>query len=228
MGLGQQTRLKNRCTGIEGGGHINCAHQPVFGNPQGYLHEGSRDHRGRQQDAGISPAGIGPADIGPAGISAQFGDALAHGAVPFIGAARIDIEAGGRRAEVEHVDGRQQGVQGAGQYRFARAPTPGDDDAAEARIDGGQQQGQLEDAVAGDGRQGETAGGGTGIAMAQSRGGGWVGRFGAATGRGGDAAGRGGGGRVGAAAGDHGERVAPGPGVACGSLADQGSLIRAL
>ena len=100
-------------------------------------------------------------------------------------------------------------MQGAGQHRFARAPAPGDDDAAEARIDGGQQQGQFEDAVAGDGSQGETAGGGTGIVVAQSRGGGWVGCGGAATGRGGGAAGRGGGGRVGAAAGDHGEKVGP-------------------
>ena len=60
---------------------------------------------------------------------------------------------------IEHVDGRQQGMQAPGQHRFACAPATGNNHAAETRIHRGQQQGQLEGAVAGDRCQGKGAGG---------------------------------------------------------------------
>ena len=50
-------------------------------------------------------------------------------------------------------------MQAPGQHGFARAPATGNDHAAEARIHSGQQQGQLEGAMAGDRCQGKGAAG---------------------------------------------------------------------
>ena len=143
MGFGQQPWLKNSLATGQRSRHIDRAHQPVFGNAQRHLHEGRRHHCGGQQGAGIGARGIG----------SQFGEPNAGCLVPVIGPLGIDVE--GLAAHIEHVDRRQQGVQTASQHRLPSATTTGDHHPAQAWIDRGQQQGQLEGAVAGDGGEGK-------------------------------------------------------------------------
>ncbi len=149
VGLGQQPRLEHRLAAGQGGGHIHRAQQPVFGDAQRHLHEGGGDHAGGQQGLGVAATGVG----------AQLLQPLAHGLVPVVGALGIHVEGLHRRAaQIEHVDGRQQGVQAPGQHRLAGAAAAGDHHAAKAGVHGRQQQGQLEGAVAGDRRQRKGAG----------------------------------------------------------------------
>ena len=151
VGFGQQARLKHRRPAAREAATSTDPSSRSSVMPSGTCTKGAAHHLGGQQGGGIGPAGIAP----------QLGDALGGWPRPTPrGGAGSTWRRGGAWPQVEHVDRRQQGVQAPGQHRFARAPTPGDHHPAQARIHGRQQQGQLEGAVAGDGRQGEGAGGG--------------------------------------------------------------------
>ena len=158
MGLRQQARLEHRLATGQRGGDIHRAHEAVFGDAERHLHKRSRNHPGGQQGGRVAARGISP----------QLGEAAAGGFIPVVGALGIDVQARGNRltgdgwAQIQNVDRRQQGMQPARQHRFAGAAATGDHHPAQARIHGGQQQGQLEGAVASDGRQGKGAGGGAG------------------------------------------------------------------
>jgi hypothetical protein len=167
----QQTGLKHGLAAGQRGGDIHRSHQTVFGDAQGHLHEGGRDHLGGQQGRRIAAAGV----------SAQGHQAAAGGVIPVIGATRIDIQGrragltGAGRAQIEHIDRRQQGVQAAGQHRFAGAAATSNHHAPEAGVDRRQQQRQLQRAVAGDGGQREGAGGAVAADSAGNHGRRWAG-----------------------------------------------------
>lgn len=63
--------------------------------------------------------------------------------------------------DIKNVDWRQQCMQAPGQDGFAGAASAGDHHTAQAGINGGQEQGELQGAVAGDGGQGKGPGGST-------------------------------------------------------------------
>ena len=77
--------------------------------------------------------------------------------VPFLGVLWIEVAAY-TSFGIEDVDRWQQGVQSSGKDGFAGAASTGDHHAAQARVNGSEQQGELEGAVAGDRGQGKGSG----------------------------------------------------------------------
>ena len=112
VGIRQQARLEHGAAAGQGRGHIHRTHQPVFGDPQGDLHEGCRDHPGGRLTA----------------------DALPGGGIPLLRVLRIEV-ATDAVVDIEDVDGRQQRMEATGQNGFTGAAPAGDHHAAEAWID---------------------------------------------------------------------------------------------
>ena len=92
VGIGEQPGLEHRTATGQGGCNIHSAHQAVFGDAKGDLHEGGGNHRG--------------------GCFAC--DPLTGGVVPFIRVLGIEVAAH-TPIGIEDVDRGQQGMQAPGQ-----------------------------------------------------------------------------------------------------------------
>ena len=98
VGFRQEPRLEHSTAARQGSGNIHGTDEPIFGDAQRDLHEGCRQHAGGKLACRIPTVGHGlPGDL-----------------IPFVRALGVKIAAC-RALDVEHVNGRQQGVKAPSQ-----------------------------------------------------------------------------------------------------------------
>ena len=136
VGVRQKPGLEHGAAAGQRGGHIHGAHQAVLGDAEGDLHEGGWNYR-RGRIAG---------------------DPVTGGVVPLLRVLRVEVAAHAA-LDIQNVDRREQGVQAPCQHRLAGATATCDHHATQAGIHRGQQQSQLQRAVASDRRQRKGPGG---------------------------------------------------------------------
>ena len=163
VGLGQQTGLEHRHTGAQRSSHIHGPQQAIFAEPEGNLNEGGWNHATWN------------------GIGCHRRQSLARDGVPVVGAFGIGVA-----TALDDLDGGQQGMEAPCQHGFPGAPAAGNHHTTEAWVHGRQQQGQLQQGVTADGRQGKLLVGpgppplssGLGLGRGRDHGGGQSMRFG--------------------------------------------------